>query len=170
MTGSLHLIVILVLRTPSARAPAATPLRLLTTARTARSLARRRANKRKVDADRLLEQLLSVCALNGRPSLREGRVLDEDVSLRALSCQPCSWTSNKLAPRLSSRHRSARTHLHITGPAIQIEVQVLDLPILPKQILYVFLGSFLMHIGDDDDPAFYAAYRDRVLSSLRLSV
>lgn len=36
-------------------------------------------------------------------------------------------------------------------------MQVLDLAVLAKQILYGFLVGLLMHIGNDDDPTFDGA-------------
>ena len=41
-------------------------------------------------------------------------------------------------------------------------MQILDVSELAKHVLDVFLRGLLMHIRDDNDPAFYAAYRDCV--------
>jgi hypothetical protein len=49
------------------------------------------------------------------------------------------------------------TDLNITRPPIQIQVQILDLAIVRKLIVQILLASLLMHIRDDDDPAFDGA-------------
>ena len=51
-------------------------------------------------------------------------------------------------------------HLDVTSPSIQVHVQVLDLSKLPKQLLQVLLASFLVDVGNQDDPALNGAYRD----------
>lgn len=44
------------------------------------------------------------------------------------------------------------THLHITSPAIQIEMEILYFPKLGKFILDFLFSGLLMHIGDQHDP------------------
>ena len=51
-------------------------------------------------------------------------------------------------------------NLDITGPAVQIHVQVLDLAVLAKQLLEVFFAGFFVHVGHEDDPAFDGAHGD----------
>ena len=49
-------------------------------------------------------------------------------------------------------------------------MQILDLAVLGEHILDVLLGRFLVHVGDDDDPAFYAANRNRLFSCVDVRV
>jgi hypothetical protein len=51
-----------------------------------------------------------------------------------------------------SRVRS--TCLYETCPTIQVEVQVLDLSEIGKQVLHVLFRCLFMDVGADDDPAF----------------
>ena len=37
-------------------------------------------------------------------------------------------------------------------------MQVLDLPVIAKHIMQIFLARLLMHVGDEDDPAFNRAH------------
>jgi hypothetical protein len=53
----------------------------------------------------------------------------------------------------------ASTYHDITRPPVQRHAQILDIPILAKEILQVFFGRFFVEASDDDDPAF-----DRYLS------
>lgn len=47
-----------------------------------------------------------------------------------------------------------RTDLDITRTSIQVEVDVHDLAVIGKEVLYVFLRGFFVHVGHDDDPSF----------------
>jgi hypothetical protein len=65
------------------------------------------------------------------------------------------------------------TNLHITSPPIQIQMQVLYLAVIRKLIIQILLARFLMHVRDDDDPAFDGADGCRVrvrLHGRRLAV
>ena len=53
------------------------------------------------------------------------------------------------------------THLHIPSPPIQIHMQILDLAKLAKELLYILLAGLFVYIRHHDDPALYAADRDR---------
>lgn len=54
-------------------------------------------------------------------------------------------------------------HFHVTRSSVQVHVQILDLSILSKHVLNVLLTRLLVHVGDNDDPAFYAAHSDCLL-------
>jgi hypothetical protein len=55
------------------------------------------------------------------------------------------------------------THLYVTGSAVEVHVQVLDLAVFTKQILNVLLTGFLVDVCRDNDPAFDAAHSGCVL-------
>lgn len=48
-----------------------------------------------------------------------------------------------------------RTDLDVTGASIQVQMQVLDLPIVSKLVLNVVLGGFFMHVRNENYPSFY---------------
>ena len=52
----------------------------------------------------------------------------------------------------STKRRGA--HLDITRSSVQVEVKVLDLPVLGKFVCYVLLGGLFVDVGDEDDPSF----------------
>lgn len=53
----------------------------------------------------------------------------------------------------SQMRRIQCTHLDIPRPPIQIDMQILHLPILPEHVLQVLLASLFVHIGYENDPA-----------------
>jgi hypothetical protein len=55
------------------------------------------------------------------------------------------------------------THFHVTGSAVEIHVQVLDLAVFAKQILDVLLTGLLVNVRRDNDPALDAAHGRCVL-------
>ena len=46
-------------------------------------------------------------------------------------------------------------HLHISRPAVEVQVHVLDLAVLGKLVRYVLLGRLLMDVGHEHDPSLY---------------
>jgi hypothetical protein len=48
-------------------------------------------------------------------------------------------------------------YLYVACSPIEVEMEVLDVSPLAKQILQILLAGFLMDIGNHDDPAFYTA-------------
>jgi hypothetical protein len=59
-------------------------------------------------------------------------------------------------------------YLDVAAPAVQVEVQVLDLAVLAKGVVDGLLVGLLVHIGHDDDPALDGAHGRRL--GLRLHV
>lgn len=116
-----------------------------------------RTNKGKVDVNGLFEQLLAVAAFYGSFCFGHGRKFDQSVSLDGanISCLSFPFTLFCLS-----------TYLDIPGPAIQIDMHILNLPILAKHVLQVILASFLVHVCDNNDPALDTAYRHGVLRGL----
>jgi hypothetical protein len=49
-------------------------------------------------------------------------------------------------------------YLDVARPPVEVHVQVLDGAELAKDVLQVLLGRLLVHVGDDDDPAFDGAH------------
>lgn len=49
---------------------------------------------------------------------------------------------------------AAVTHLYVSRSSIEVEMQVLDLAIVCKFILELFLGRFLVDVCDEHDPPF----------------
>ena len=47
------------------------------------------------------------------------------------------------------------TYLHITGAAVKVQMQILDLSKLSKLILNIFFCRLLMYVCDQDNPPFY---------------
>lgn len=82
-------------------------------------------------------------AVNGRAGLLKGRILDQRVSLDASQHQHS----------ISSQRVLAQTHLDVTASSIQVQVHVLDLAVLSKNILQRLLVGLLVDVGDDNDPA-----------------
>ena len=56
-------------------------------------------------------------------------------------------------PRSASSTGRICTHLDITRPSVEIEVQVFDLPVLCKFVHHVLLCRLLMYVGHKHDPA-----------------
>lgn len=62
------------------------------------------------------------------------------------------------------------TYLDITSPPIKIQMQILNISILGKEIRNVLLGSFFVDICRDHDPAFDAADGDGVFAGFGFCV
>tara|TARA_R110002003_G_scaffold250_6_gene17766 strand:- start:10211 stop:10579 length:369 start_codon:yes stop_codon:yes gene_type:complete len=58
----------------------------------------------------------------------------------------------------SSTRLCLLAYFDVARPPVQVHVQVLDGAKLAKHVLQVLLGRFLVHIGDNDDPAFDGAH------------
>lgn len=71
---------------------------------------------------------------------------------------------------LPNVHVKNASYLHVTRPPVQVQVHVLDFAVLAEHILNIFLRRLLMHIGDDDDPAFNATDRDRIACRFGVAV
>ena len=63
-------------------------------------------------------------------------------------------------PRSASSTGRICTHLDITRPSVEIEVQVFDLPVLCKFVHHVLLGGLFMDVGDKNDPPFDGCARN----------
>lgn len=97
-----------------------------TTSTTPPRLPRRRSHKRKVDLDRLLQQLRLMGAFDRGAGFFKGRELDERVSLVR--------TSSAFDPQTSSLPDDL-AYLYVTTPSIQVQMHVLDLAIFPENVL-----------------------------------
>ena len=67
-----------------------------------------------------------------------------------------------------SLERISFTNLDVTGPAIKVHVEVLDLAKLAEHVLDVLLARLLVHVRSDDDPALNAAHGGCVLGGARV--
>jgi hypothetical protein len=47
-----------------------------------------------------------------------------------------------------------KTHLDVTSPSVEIEVEVLDFSIFSKLVTEVLFVGFFMNVAGDDNPAF----------------
>jgi hypothetical protein len=54
------------------------------------------------------------------------------------------------------------TYLDITRPAIQVQMQILDLSKIGKLVVQVLLASFFVYVRDDDNPALDRPDRCRI--------
>ena len=147
---------------------------------------RGRPDKGKVDGDGAVEQFRVVSAVDGGSSFIQRRVLDESVTLQ----QHTRWNQiTTLASRtpvfpLCPRERGWRgggggflvqearaaaaqslslliTHLDVTRPSIQVQMQVLDLAVVAKLVADILLRRLLVHVAHDHDPALDRPHRDR---------
>ena len=60
------------------------------------------------------------------------------------------------------------TNLDVTGSAIEVHVEVLDLAKLAKHVLDILLARLLMYVRGDDDPAFNATHGGCVFGGARV--
>jgi len=47
------------------------------------------------------------------------------------------------------------TYLHITGAAVKVQMQILDLSKLSKLVLNILFCRLLVYVCDQDNPSFY---------------
>lgn len=59
-------------------------------------------------------------------------------------------------------------YLDVAAPAVEVEVQVLDLAVLAKLVVYGLLVGLLVYVGDDDDPALDGAHGSRFAVGLHV--
>lgn len=59
-------------------------------------------------------------------------------------------------------------YLDVTAPAVEVEVQVLDLAVLAKLVVDSLLVGLLVHIGHNDDPALDGAHGGRFAVGLHV--
>lgn len=126
------------------------------------------AHESEVDIDGLLEELLSIAALDRGLCFAHGRELNESVSLCPV-ISPTSHALRGIARDVLCPLHSISSYLDVSRSAIQVHVHILDLPKVAKQILQVLLRCFLVDVGDDDDPALDAADRYGVLGGLTVA-
>jgi hypothetical protein len=111
---------------------------------------------------------LAVCLLNGFLCFVQSRVFDESVALFAQLSQHIASDYSRLhahavIPTAHAASLRSSTHFHITGSAVEVHVQVLDLAVFAKQILDVLFTGLLVDSGRDNDPALDAAHSGCVL-------
>jgi len=53
-----------------------------------------------------------------------------------------------------------RIYLHVTRPAVEVEVKVFDLAIIRKLVCNILLGGFFMNIGNKNNPSFDSCDED----------
>ncbi len=78
------------------------------------------------------------------------RVLIQSISSSTSHASPAKFLSRR---ETSQMRRIQCTHLDIPRPPIQIDMQILHLPILPEHVLQVLLAGLFVHIGYENDPA-----------------
>lgn len=61
------------------------------------------------------------------------------------------------------------SYLYVARPSVEIEVDVLDVSILGKQVRQIFFARFFVDIGGNYNPAFDASDCDRVLEGSRFA-
>lgn len=97
----------------------------------------------------------------------QGRVLDECVALfcatQLVNRMELYWATCACDTAAHVASSQSSTHFHVTSPAVEVHVQVLDLAVFAKQILNVLLTGFLVDVRRDNDPALDAAYSGCVL-------
>ena len=97
-----------------------------------------------VNGDLLLEELLTVGALDGCLCFIQRSVLNEDVALRNVSLMFSIQISN--------------AYLDVTCPPIQVHVQILNSAKLSKHVVQILLCRLFVYVGDNDDPSFNGAH------------
>lgn len=164
-------ILLLVISTASSLPGATTPLSSALPARSLGSgggLARGWAHESEIDVDGLFEELLSIAALDRGLGLAHGRELDESVSLRPSSVPVSRIVPCAIKDALCS-HNLSLSYLDVSRPAIQVDMDVLNLSKVAKQILQVLFRGFLVYVGHNDDPALDAADWYGVLGGLAVA-
>lgn len=89
-------------------------------------------------------------AVDGRSGLLESRVFDKSVAL--LVGEQVSQAT------LHAPASFIQIYLHVTTSPVKVEMEVLDLAVFAKFVLYGLLVGFLVDIRDGDDPALDGAH------------
>jgi len=109
---------------------------------------RRRPHKREIHRYRLIQQLRAICPIDSGSGIIERRVLDQYISLNI-----------RESVRLPSPHiRNEKVsvdspNLYITSPPVQIQMQILNISILAKELIKVLFARLFVYICRHYDPA-----------------
>lgn len=63
---------------------------------------------------------------------------------------------------------SLLAYLDVTAPAVEVEVQVLDLAVFAKFVVYGLLVGLLVHVGHDNNPALDGTHGGRFAVGLHV--
>ena len=110
---------------------------------------RRRPHKRKIHRYRLIQQLHAICPIDSGSGIIERRVLDQYISL------PIRESVRLPSPHIRDEEVSIDSpNLHISSPPVQIEMQILNISILAKELIKVLFARLFVYICCHYDPAF----------------